>query len=188
MSNLRLKVRNFQNKIIALPVSFLVNSRSPGNETDKTYLCSLPKIWTKNFKKLCLKFWQFENPPHHRRSLLYLYSCWELWHPFLERISCFHSQFAASCGRVWGWFVPKLFTFQGLHFLFSGSLSWSIYIWAICPWNKFDGKAHCEPVLEHISSFHSQCVACCSETSTFYIHLGMCVCCAFLLLMCLGRE
>ena len=46
--------------------------------------------------------------------------------------------------RVWGWFVPK--TFQGLHFLFSGSLSWSIYIWAICPWNKFDEKAQCEGV------------------------------------------
>ena len=128
MSNLRLKVRNFQNKIIALPVSFLVNSRSPGNETDKTYLCSLPKIWTKNFKKLCLKFWQFENPPHHRRSLLYLYSCWELWQPFLEWISCFHSQFAASCGRVWGWFVPKLFTFQGLHFCFLGHLVGQYYL------------------------------------------------------------
>ena len=31
-------------------------------------------------------------------------------------------------------------TFQGLYFLFSGSLSWSMYIWAICPWNKFDEK------------------------------------------------
>ena len=45
-------------------------------------------------------------------------------------------------GRIWGWFFPK--TFQGLHFLFSVSLSWSMYIWAKCPWNKFDGKAQCE--------------------------------------------
>ena len=30
--------------------------------------------------------------------------------------------------------------------------------------------------LERISCFHSQCAAFCSETSTFYIHLGMCVC------------
>ena len=45
-------------------------------------------------------------------------------------------------GRVWGWFVPK--TFQGLHFLFSGSLSWWIAIWVICPWNKFEEKKQCE--------------------------------------------
>ena len=43
---------------------------------------------------------------------------------------------------VWGWFIPK--TFQGLPFLFSGSLSWLMYIWVICPWNKFDEKAQCK--------------------------------------------
>ena len=48
------------------------------------------------------------------------------------------------------WFVPK--TFQGLHFLFSGPLRWSIYIWAICPWNKFDEKAQCEFGLHYFSS------------------------------------
>ena len=31
-----------------------------------------------------------------------------------------------------------------LHFLFSGPLRLSIYIWAICQWNKFDGKTQCE--------------------------------------------
>ena len=46
-----------------------------------------------------------------------------------------------SC-RVWGWFLPN--TFQGLHFLFSGSLSWRIAIWTICPWNKFKEKAQCD--------------------------------------------
>ena len=50
--------------------------------------------------------------------------------------------------RVWGWFVPK--TFQGLHFLFSGSLSWWIDIWLICPWNKFEDKAQCETVFCYI--------------------------------------
>ncbi len=45
-------------------------------------------------------------------------------------------------GRVWGWFVPK--TFQGIHFLFSGPLKWSIDIGAMCLWNKFDEKAQCE--------------------------------------------
>ena len=39
-------------------------------------------------------------------------------------------------------------TFQGLHFLFSGSLIWSIYIWAICPWNKFDDKGQCDCVID----------------------------------------
>ena len=33
--------------------------------------------------------------------------------------------------------------FQGLHFLFSGSLSWLICFWVICLWNKFDKKAQC---------------------------------------------
>jgi hypothetical protein len=46
--------------------------------------------------------------------------------------------------------VPK--TVQGLHFLFSGPLRWSIYIWAICPWNKFDEKAQCVPVFPVISA------------------------------------
>ena len=41
-------------------------------------------------------------------------------------------------GRVWGWFIPN--TFQGLHFVFSGAFSWSIYIWVICAWNKFEEK------------------------------------------------
>ena len=48
-------------------------------------------------------------------------------------------------GRIWGWFFPK--TFQGLHVLFSGSLSWSMNIWAIYPRNKFDEKAQCECML-----------------------------------------
>ena len=34
--------------------------------------------------------------------------------------------------------------FSRATFLFSGSLSWSIYIWAIYPWNKFDEKAQCD--------------------------------------------
>ena len=46
-----------------------------------------------------------------------------------------------SC-RVWEWFNPK--TFQGLHFLFSGELIWSIDIWVICPWNKFGKKRSVE--------------------------------------------
>ena len=49
---------------------------------------------------------------------------------------------AQKSGGGWGWFFPK--TFQGVHFLFSGSLSWLMYIWAICRWNKFDEKAQCK--------------------------------------------
>ena len=45
---------------------------------------------------------------------------------------------------VWGWFTQKIY--KGLHFLFSGSLSWSIYICAKYPWNKFDKKAQCAPL------------------------------------------
>jgi hypothetical protein len=41
-----------------------------------------------------------------------------------------------------GGFISK--TFQGLHFLLSGSLSWSIHFWVICPWNKFEEKAQYE--------------------------------------------
>ena len=40
---------------------------------------------------------------------------------------------------VWGWVVPK--TFQGLHFVFPGSLSCWIDIWAIRQWNKFEEKS-----------------------------------------------
>ena len=39
-------------------------------------------------------------------------------------------------------------SFQVLHFfLFSCPLRLSIYIWAICPWNKFDEKEQCEIIL-----------------------------------------
>ena len=34
--------------------------------------------------------------------------------------------------------------FKDYTFLFSGSLSWWIAIWVICPWNKFEEKAQCE--------------------------------------------
>ena len=56
--------------------------------------------------------------------------------------------------RVWGWFVPK--NFQGLHFLFSESLSWRIAIWTICPWNKIEEKAQCDPVLKIFMRFWLQ--------------------------------
>ena len=35
--------------------------------------------------------------------------------------------------------------------MFSGSLSWSIYIWAKYPWNKFDEKAQCVHILSALS-------------------------------------
>ena len=73
-----------------------------------------------------------------------------------------------KCCRVWGWFLPK--TFQGLHFLFSGSLSWSIYIWAICPWNKFDEKAQCGTALILMSFLlHLSLTLCTFEPSTYNI-------------------
>ena len=60
----------------------------------------------------------------------------------VKEISCTYWMNLEERKWVWGWFIPK--TFQGLHFLFSGSLSWLMYIWAKCPWNKFDEKAQCE--------------------------------------------
>jgi len=42
---------------------------------------------------------------------------------------------------VWGWFIYHLF--KGYIFILC-PLRWSICIWAICPWNKFDEKAQCE--------------------------------------------
>ena len=38
--------------------------------------------------------------------------------------------------------------FSRATFLFSGEFIWSIDIWVICPWNKFEEKAQCEPRLE----------------------------------------
>ena len=52
--------------------------------------------------------------------------------------------------RVWGWLVPK--TFQGLHFLFSGSLSWC-YLPVKRIWRK-RAVWSCSPTLtRRISSF-----------------------------------
>ena len=50
--------------------------------------------------------------------------------------------------RVWGWFVPK--TFQGLHFLFSWSLSWRTAFWVICSWNEFEEREQCAPDQRHV--------------------------------------
>ena len=52
--------------------------------------------------------------------------------------------------KVWGWFCST--NFQGLNFISSGELSWSICFWVICQWNKFEEKAQCDTYLALTSS------------------------------------
>ena len=73
-----------------------------------------------------------------------------------------------SC-RVWGWFVPK--TFQGLIFLFSGSLTWWIAFWVICPWNKFEEKAQCTANIINVIFTVFTCVPISNVIPLYGLHL-----------------
>ena len=72
------------------------------------------------------------------------------WADVMSRQPRIQASRASPAQKSRGLRVISSSTFEGLHFLFSCPLSWSMYIWAICPWNKFHEKAQCEPVMSPI--------------------------------------
>ena len=94
----------------------------------------------------CTDFRLFQDAYCHLRNVKFVLALPKIWTKKFEKF----------CPKFWQ-FENLLHHCRSLLYLNSCRELWQLF-------------------LERISCFHSQCAAFCSETSTFYIHLGMCVC------------